>query len=82
MLVDGGLSRRVEELPVNSEELTSGQQTFLKAMEETKRQLQAVLRSHDLAFFSVGLAATFLSGPQYVPVSVAVLAGFKVKLSD
>ena len=42
MLGEGGLAGgRVADLAVGEEELASGQQTFLRAMEETKRQLQA-----------------------------------------
>jgi phosphoserine phosphatase len=74
MLVDGGLSSRLEELAVSSEELAAGQQTFLRAMEETKRQLQAVLHTRDLAFFS-----SRINQYRYIipgaAVTVAVLAG-------
>jgi hypothetical protein len=41
LIGEGGLTGRVEELAVSEEELTSGQSAFLRAMEETRRQLQA-----------------------------------------
>ena len=41
LLVEGGLANRVEDLAVDEEEISSGQAAFLRAMEETRRQLQA-----------------------------------------